>query len=208
MKRLLVSALLASAVLAHAQTPTAPAASAPLPSSPAKKELVQKLLVLQQPGIESIARNMVEQPATRMFQAAGQALQQKVPAEKREAVGKSIEADIRKYVDESVPIVRERAIKLAPSTIGTMLEERFTEDELKQLVAWLESPVNKKYSQVGPEMQNGFMKKLVEESRPLVEPRLQALESKVRASLGVPAGEPAASAPAKAATPAKKPASK
>jgi len=131
-----------------------------------------------------------------------------VPAEKREAVGKSIEADIRKYVDESVPIVRERAIKLAPSTIGTMLEERFTEDELKQLVAWLESPVNKKYSQVGPEMQNGFMKKLVEESRPLVEPRLQALESKVRASLGVPAGEPAASAPAKAATPAKKPASK
>jgi len=193
MKRLLVSALLASAVLAHAQTPTAPAASAPLPSSPAKKELVQKLLVLQQPGIESIARNMVEQPAMRMFQAAGQALQQKVPAEKREAVGKSIEADIRKYVDESVPIVRERAIKLAPSTIGTMLEERFTEDELKQLVAWLESPVNKKYSQVGPEMQNGFMKKLVEESRPLVEPRLQALESKVRASLGVPAGEPAAS---------------
>jgi len=208
MKRLFVSALLASAVLAHAQTPTAPAASAPLPSSPAKKELVQKLLVLQQPGIESIARNMVEQPAMRMFQAAGQALQQKVPAEKREAVGKSIEADIRKYVDESVPIVRERAIKLAPSTIGTMLEERFTEDELKQLVAWLESPVNKKYSQVGPEMQNGFMKKLVEESRPLVEPRLQALESKVRASLGVPAGEPAASAPAKAATPAKKPASK
>ena len=208
MKRLLVSALLASAVLAHAQTPTAPAASAPLPSSPAKKELVQKLLVPQQPGIESIARNMVEQPAMRMFQAAGQALQQKVPAEKREAVGKSIEADIRKYVDESVPIVRERAIKLAPSTIGTMLEERFTEDELKQLVAWLESPVNKKYSQVGPEMQNGFMKKLVEESRPLVEPRLQALESKVRASLGVPAGEPAASAPAKAATPAKKPASK
>ena len=198
---LLVSALLASAVSAHAQNATTPAASAPLPSSPAKKELVQKLLVLQQPGIESIARNMVEQPAMRMFQAAGQALQQKVPAEKREAVGKSIEADIRKYVDESVPIVRERAIKLAPSTIGTMLEERFTEDELKQLVAWLESPVNKKYSQVGPEMQNSFMKKLVEESRPLVEPRLQALESKVRASLGVP--EPSASAPAKAPAPKK-----
>jgi hypothetical protein len=204
---LLVSALLASAVSAHAQNATAPAASATLPSSPAKKELVQKLLVLQQPGIESIARNMVEQPAMRMFQAAGQALQQKVAAEKRDAVGKSIETDIRKYVDDSVPIVRERAVKLAPSVIGTMMEERFTEDELKQLIAWFESPVNKKYSQVGPEMQNAFMKKLVEESRPLVEPRLQALESKVRASLGVPAVDPSASAPAKAAAP-KKPASK
>jgi hypothetical protein len=198
---LLVSTLLACAVSAHAQNATTPAASAPLPSSPAKKELVQKLLVLQQPGIESIARNMVEQPAMRMFQAAGQALQQKVPADKREAVGKSIEADIRKYVDDSVPIVRERAVKLAPSIIGTMMEERFTEDELKQLLAWFESPVNKKYSQVGPEMQNSFMKKLVEESRPLVEPRLQTLESKVRASLGVP--EPSASAPAKAPAPKK-----
>ena len=200
MKRLIVAALLTSAALAHAQT-----ASAPAPSSPAKKELVQKLMVLQQPGIEGLARNLVEQPAVQMMQAAGRALQQQVPAEMREAVGKSIEADIKKYVEESVPIVREHAVKLAPSTIGAMMEEKFSEDELKQLIAWLESPVNKKYTQLGPEIQGNFTQKLVAEARPFVDPRLQALETKVRASLGAPAtAAPAGSAPAKAAAPAKK----
>lgn len=201
MKKLIVTALLASAAMAHAQTTPA------TPSSPAKKELVQKVLTLQQPGIEGLARNLVEQPAASMIQAAARALQQ-VPADKREAVGKSIEADVRKYVEETNPIVRERAVKLAPSTIGAALEEKFTEDELKQLVAWLESPVNKKYMQLSPEIQKGFTEKLVAEARPTVEPKLQALEAKVRSALGVPAAAPAASAPAKAATPAKKPASK
>jgi uncharacterized protein len=202
MKKLILAALLGSAALSHAQT----AASA-APSSPAKKELLQKLMTLQQPGIEGLARNLVEQPAVAMLQAAGRALPQ-VPADKREATGKSIEADIKKYVDESVPVVRDRAMKLAPSTIGAAMEEKFSEEELKQLVAWLESPVNKKYSQLGPEIQSGFTQKLVAESRPTVEPKLQALETKIRASLGVPAPTDAAPAPAKAATPPKKPASK
>lgn len=205
MKRLFVTALLASAAIAHAQTAASAASAAP--ASAAKKELVQKLLVLQQPGIEGMARNLVEQPAARMMQAAGQALQQIAP-EKREALGKGIETEIKKYVDEATPIVRDRAIKLAPSTIGAMLEEKFSEDELKQLIAWLESAVNKKYAQLGPEIQSNFTQKLVADARPLVEPRLQALDAKVRASLGVPgtpapAAAPASSAPAKAAAPKK-----
>ena len=196
MNKLILTALLSGAALAHAQT-----TPATTPSSPAKKELVQKVLALQQAGIEGLARNLVEQPAAAMMQAAGRALQQ-VPADKRDAVGKSIEADVKKYVEEATPIVRERAIKLAPSTIGAAMDEKFTEDELKQLVAWLESPVNKKYAQVSPEIQKSFVEKLVAEARPTVEPKLQALENKVRTSLGVPAAAvapaSAGSAPAKA----------
>jgi hypothetical protein len=191
MKRLFVTALLASAAIAHAQTAASGAAA-----SPAKKELVQRLLVLQQPGIEAMARNMVEQPAGRMMEAAGQILQRQVAPEKREAIGKSIEADVKKYVDDAMPIVRDRAIKLAPSTIGATLEEKFTEDELKQLIAWLESPVNKKYGQLGAEMQSNFTQKLVADARPTIEPRLLALQTKVGASLGIPAPGAASAAPA------------
>ena len=130
-----------------------PRLDASLRQAPAKKDLVQKLLQLQQPGIEQLARGLVERPAARMMQEAGVVLQTQVPPEKREAIGKAIEADVKKYVDDATPLVRDRAIKLAPSTIGAMLEEKFTEDELKQIIAWFESPVNKKYQQVGAEMQ-------------------------------------------------------
>ena len=90
------------------------------PASPAKKELVQKLLALQQPGIEGAARSIVERPAAQMMQEAGRVLQTQVPADKREAIGKTIEADAKKYVDEAYPPVRERAIKLAPTTLGAV----------------------------------------------------------------------------------------
>jgi hypothetical protein len=198
---MIVAALLTGAALAQAQTTAAPAA----PSSPAKKELVQKFLTLQQPGIENVARGLVERPVGQIAQGVSGALQQ-MPPEKREAAAKAIDADIKKYIEESFPIVRDRAIKLAPSTVGATMEEKFSEDELKQLIAWFESPVNKKYTQVSNEMQGNFTQKLVTEVGPLIDPKVQALLAKVRATLGVPAPTaPASGAPAKAApAPAKK----
>ena len=188
MKKLMIAALLSGAALAGAQTTPASA-----PSSPAKKELVQKLLVLQQPGIEQVARGLVERPALQMMQEASLVLQRQIAPDKREAIGKQVEADVKKYVEEATPLVRERAVKLAPSTIGPILEEKFSEDELKQLITWLESPINKKYAQIGPEMQNAFVQKLVLDARPVVDPKLQALDAKVRGTLGLPAAGAAAS---------------
>jgi hypothetical protein len=196
MKRWIALALVAGATLAQAQ-------------GNGKKDLVAKILQSQQSGIENIARNIVERPAVQMMQAAGQVIVQ-MPPDKRDAVGKQVDAELKKYVDESVPLLRERALKLAPTTFGAALEEKFTEDELKQLLAWFESPVNKKYQQTLPDMQNGFVQKLIAEGAPVLDPRIAALQDKVRGLLGVPAPQPAASAakPARAAAPPARAASK
>ena len=192
-KATLIAAALAATTLAHAQT-AAPAAPPAAPSSPAKKELVARVLQLQQGGIEAMARTMAQQPALRMMQQAGLAVQ-RLPADRREAVAREIEADLRKYSDEAVPIVSDKAVKLAPSTIGTLIEERFTEDELRQIVALLESPVNRKFQSLAPEMQRVLAEKLVTETRPAIEPKLRALEQTVTRRLAPPAG--AASGPKK-----------
>ena len=201
-QRLALALALALAFMAQAQaqqTPiAAPAAPAPLPTSPAKKQLAAKIIALQQPGIEALARQLVEQPAAQLLQQAGPALQQRVPAEQREAVGREIQADVRKFVDEAAPLARDRAIKLAPSTIGTVLEERMTEDELKQVVAILESPANKKFQSLAGDMQRALAEKLVAETRPLIQPKLQALEQTVAKRLGI-TPPPAGTAPAPAA---------
>lgn len=179
-------------------------AAAPHAQTAGKKDLVQQLLQRQQPALEAIARTLVEQPAVQMMQEAGRALRTGVPAEKREAAAKAIEADVKRYVDEATPLVRDRAIKAAPATIGAMLEEKFTEEELKQLIAWFDSPVNKKYQQLNADMQKGFVQQVVMDSRPVIDPKLRALELKVRASLGAPAPSPQASGPGKAANAAPK----
>ena len=162
--------------------------------SPAKKELIAKVISLQQGGIDGIARSLVEQPAMALMQQAGMILLTRVAPEKREALAKEIQADVRKYVEEATPIVRERAQKAAPGVMGALLDERFTEDELKQLVAWLESPVVRRYQQMTPDIQKGMSEKLVADTRAAVEPKLQALDRNISTRLGV---QPPASAPAK-----------
>jgi hypothetical protein len=179
-------------------------AQASAPASAAKKELVARVLQLQQPGIEAMARQLAEQPARQLLQGAGQGLQ-RLPAERREAVARDIEADVRKYIEEAAPIVRDRAVALAPSTIGPLLEERFTEDELKQIVAMLESPVNRKFQAMGGEMQKAIGEKLVADTRGQVEAKVRALDQTVARRLGITPAAGAASAARPAAAPAKKP---
>ena len=205
MKRLFVTcatvATLALTGAVSAQTPPS-AASAPARTvSPAKSAAAQKFVVLQQPGVENAARGLVERSVGQLAQEARAALQQ-MPADKREAAAKQIDADIKKYVEEATPVVRERALKLVPSTFTTGLEEKFSEDEIKQLTTWFESPLFKKYAQFNAELQGNFMQKLVIEVGPLIDPKLQVLVGKVRTALGAP-GAAASAAPA-----AKKPVAK
>lgn len=186
MKKTLVLALLLAASVAGAQT------------TATKKELVTKVLLLQQPGIEGIARMMVEQPAAVLMQRAGNVMQTRTPPDKREAIGKEIQSDLKKYVDEAVPLVRERALKLAPATIGALLDERFTEDELKQLVVILESPVNRKFQQLDRELTRSLQERLFADVKGMMEPKLKSLEVAVAGRLGIPVNAPAASGPARA----------
>jgi hypothetical protein len=182
----LAGGLLAASLFAQAQT-----ASAPAPSSAAKKELIAKVIKLQQPGIDGVARQLVDLPVMQMLQQAGIALQQRVAADRRQAVAADIQADARKYAEEVGPVARERVNRLAPGVIAPMLEEKFTEDELKQLIAIIESPVNRKYQAMGPELQKTLTEKLLAEMKPTMEPKFKALNQTIAGRLA-----PAASGPA------------
>ena len=60
-----------------------------------------------------------------------------------------------------------------------------SEDELRILVAWLDSPANKKYQQIAVEMRNAFFQKLLAEMPAVLDPKLQALDGRIRVILGV-----------------------
>ncbi|MDG0835296.1 DUF2059 domain-containing protein, partial [Pelomonas saccharophila] len=144
--------------------------------SPAKKALIDKLVQLQQPQAELLARNIVQQPIGPLMQSAGQALQQ-VPAEKREATAKAMEAEIKKFVDDNVAYVKDKAARMAPTTTAAFLDERFTEDELKQVLAWFESPVSKKFGQTQMELNKALLDKVLGEAGPTLQDRFKALHA-------------------------------
>ncbi|MBC7994744.1 MAG: hypothetical protein H7Z15_16050 [Rhizobacter sp.] len=204
-KSLLGVALLAGASLAGAQGQAIPGA----PPSAAKKELVQRLLTLQQPSLENVGRDLAERPARQLAGEAEQALMTRVPADKREAAAKQIQELLRKYGEESLAVVRDRTSKINQANLAPMVDEKFTEEELRQLLASLESPVFKKYQQTQPAMVSAYAQTLVKELEAALTPKLQTLEQSVVAALGITptaASQPKAAKPAAAA--ASKPAKK
>lgn len=196
----LTSSLLALPVTAMAQS---------------KKELVQKLLVSQQPLVDNAAQNLAEQPARQLVASAKQVLQQGVPPEKREATAKQVDVEIKKYLDSAVPLFKTSATKLTASSVAPALEEKFTEDELKQLITILDSAVLKKYQAALPDLIGpAFLEKVVLDVRPALDPKLQTVQNNLRSILDTATGgklsgggQAPAPAPAKQATkPAPKPA--
>ena len=145
-----------------------------------KKGDIQKILTLQQPALEDMARTVAERPALQMAASVRQIMAQAVPEDKREATAKQVDAEIKKYLDAAVPAVRASASKMSQSTLGPMLDEKFSDDELKELVVMLESPVFKKYQGMLPEMSNTMREQVVADARPQVQPKLQAAETNIR----------------------------
>jgi hypothetical protein len=171
--------------------------------SPAKKVLIDKIVAIQQQGLtDSLAASIVQAPLGQLAQAGRQALQQ-VPAEKREATAKAMDAEIKKFIEENVSYLKDKISKAVPGTASALLDERFNEDELKQILAWAESPVSRKYSQAGGELQKAIVQKVMTESGATLEGRLKTLQANLAKQLGLPPAPPAASKPA-ASTPAKK----
>lgn len=170
-----------------------------------KATLIKQFLDLQRPGIEGIAGALVGQSSAPIAQAGSEYLQTRVPEAKREAAAKAADVELKKYYDDTFPIVRDKAVQLAPGALTPLLEQSFTEDELKQLLAWINSPLSKKYQELNPKMQSALTEKLVAETRATVEPKLEALNANVAKALGAtenaaPAGgakAPASKAPAK-----------
>lgn len=187
MNKTLAAALLAAtATLAHADT------------SPAKKELIAKVLQLQRPLIEAQVRSLAERPAAVIMQSVSAVIQQRVPLEKREPLIKDIQSDLRKYVEDTAPVLRDHAVRLLPQTSGAVLEAKFSEAELKQLVGALDAPAFRKYQQANEEMFRPLAEKLSAQARPDMEPRLKALEQTIRTKLDAAMAAPAAPAPAPA----------
>ena len=202
-KAFLIAAALAATTLAQAQTPTPPAAPAAPPSA-AKKELVARILKLQQPGFEATARRIVEQPAAQMLQQAGQAIQQRVPADKRKS--RRSRNCRRMPASMSMRPTRRcatRSPRLASTTIGPLLEQRLSEDELRQVLAVFESAAFRKYQGLTGEMEKALMEKLAPQARPIVETNARALQQTMARRLDAATGAASAPAPAAAAGPKK-----
>ncbi|HEX5355229.1 MAG TPA: DUF2059 domain-containing protein [Aquabacterium sp.] len=146
-------------------------------SADGKAKLIDKLLTLWHP--EDVVVMMVQRPAADAVQQARIALQGRVTAERRDATLKDMAVDVQKYINEATPIALDTARRQLASSVVPILQQQFSEEELKQIIAMLESPVKKKFEQMIPQMERALGEKVVAESRAAIDPKMQALTQAV-----------------------------
>ncbi|WP_374316740.1 hypothetical protein [Aquabacterium sp.] len=184
-----------------------------------KTDLIQRLPLAQKAELDGMATGLTQSPARQLMGQLVQPAMGLVPPEKREATAKQIDAELQKYLDTATPIVKASAAKTGTPAIASVLADKFTEDELKQLVVMLESPIIKKYQAALPDVQKALVESITADARPQVDPKLKALQENVRKILDTASNGKLSQAMAKqqaeaqqgqaaAAKPAAKPAAK
>jgi len=174
---LTAAVLLAAGQAAAAPAPAAPAAAPAPASSPSKQALVDKVVKLSNFG--DVGEAMLQAPVGNALEQSRVMLQGRAVQEKRDAAMSDIGKEAQAFMTENTPLTRNSADKLIPTTISPMLAERFTEDELRQLVAVLESPVAKKFYDMLPEMKKKLGDGITADVGPAISPKLKQLQEKI-----------------------------
>lgn len=144
-----------------------------------KKALVAKIVKLQQAQMEQFALGMAQAPMQQMLRNAEQVVIARVPADKRETTGNAMVAEAQAAMKDLEPGLKASGAKHASATYGATLEAKFSAAELKEILQVLESPTMRRFSQMGPELNQAMAQAIAKDTKGSVEPRLKALDQKL-----------------------------
>jgi hypothetical protein len=145
--------------------------------SPEKQALVQR--VLAKMPMDNVGLAMLQKPIAEAVVQARAVLQGRVAPDKQQAVLKEINLEAEKVFNEEAPLVRASTRAAVDSAVAPLLAQRFTDDELEQLAAILESPVKAKFDALAPEIQKTLGQSVAKANQAQVNARLTELQNKI-----------------------------
>ncbi|MDO9359009.1 MAG: DUF2059 domain-containing protein [Polaromonas sp.] len=185
MKKLFSSLLIAGCVVAtssHAQT------------ADPKLEWATKVVAVQQADLEGLVAQLAGTAAQDLTNAWGPRFQANVPKARQAKATEDFNAELSKFATDANKIILAKVSQANSEALIPAYMERFTLDELKQLAAFFESPVIKKYKAATPELVDVFIKKLVASTQPEIQARASQFDAAAAKIVGAAPAAPAAPA--------------
>jgi len=190
----LAFASLALAVTAQAQT------------ADSKLEWATRAVALQQgPELDRLIGQLAESSSQDVVQSWGVKLRANVSETQLEKAAESLNVELKKYNDDVSKIIKNKVSKASADSLIPAYMERFSLGELRQLVAFFESPAVKKYQAAAPALGSIFINQLIMETRAEVTAGDRQFDEAATKIVGIAPKAPAAStAPEKSKPAAKK----
>ena len=141
-----------------------------LAQNDAKRALATKLAQIQ---LKADGAAMAEQLTASAVQPViagwSQRLDETVPPAKQKEVRDKLDVELKKFAETTHKTVEGQVGKTAEAAMVPIFMEKLTEDELKTIIAYLESPVSTKFQALGPEATNAWAKRVIDATRSSVE---------------------------------------
>jgi hypothetical protein len=178
-----------------------------------KKALAVKLAQLQQKNASALLAGQIADSAMQQLVAKWlPQVEAHVPAAKQKEVGDQLNVELKKFNDSTHQAVQAQTVKTAQDALVPLFLDKLSENDLKTIVAYLETPASAKYATLSSEAINAWTKKIVENTQTAVQgyaKTFDAAAGKIISAAATSAPAASASVPANSApaTPASAPAS-
>ena len=185
MKKILTTLLFA----ACAFSPTSQAQTAD-----PKLDWAKKVVALQQgPDLDSLVAQLADAAAQELVAGWAPRFDARVTKVRQAKATEEFNAEIAKFAADANKIISGKVGQASSEALVPAYMERFSLDELKQLVVFFESPVVKKYKDITPDLVGIFVKKLVQTSQAGIQARAKQFDEVAEKIVGpaAPAGKPA-----------------
>lgn len=160
-----------------------------------KRALAVKLAQMQQKAEgEAMAEQLTASAVQPLLAAWSQRLDETVPPARQKEVRDKLDVELKKFADSTQKSVEAQTAKAAEAALVPIFMEKLSEDELKTIITYMESPASAKFQALGVDAGNAWAKRIVDATKSSVEAGAKNFEA---AANRIVAGAGGASAPAK-----------
>ncbi len=167
----------------------------------AKRALAVKLAQIQaKADSAALASQLTDTAVGPVLANWSQRLDESVPPAKQKEVREKLDVELKKYAESTYKTVEAQTAKSAETALVPIFMEKLSEDELKTIIAYLESPVSNKFQALGAEATNAWAKRVVDATKGSVETGAKSFDAAANRIVSAASG----STPSGSAAPAKK----
>lgn len=150
-----------------------------------KRQLATRAIAAQDGPEMNAMLAQIAGSATRQLASSWNERIASLPAAKQQSAAAAIDAELQKFNDDALKLITAQASKVRSDALLSAYTERFTEEELKQLVDLMEAPVFKKYQTVASQLGNVYVKAIVDGTRDGVIERSKQFDVTASSIVGV-----------------------
>ena len=114
-----------------------------------------------------------------------QRIQQSVPEAKQDDVVRRLDVELEKLGNGTEQAVRSQLQPAAEAVLVPLYMEKLSEEELKMVIAYLESSASQKFQSLSGEATEAWAQKIVDTTEPQVKDKVDAFEASAIGIVGV-----------------------